>query len=72
MDLQKRKEQWHMLDKLFGTILTNGTFTGEAFLEATICSLMIGLFIAVMYMIKNRYSKSFVIKLCTIVAEKEL
>ncbi|SEF66379.1 protein of unknown function [Eubacterium ruminantium] len=50
-----------MLDNFFGTILTNGQFTGETFLEATVCSLLIGLFIAGMYMIKNSYSKSLVI-----------
>ena len=61
-----------MLDKLFGTILTNGTFTGEAFLEATLCSLLIGLFIAVMYMIKNNYSKSFVITIALLPATVQM
>ena len=61
-----------MLDKLFGTILTNGTFTGETFLEATLCSLLIGLFIAVMYMIKNNYSKSFVITIALLPATVQM
>lgn len=61
-----------MLDKLFGTILTNGTFTGEAFMEATLCSLLIGLFIAVMYMIKNNYSKSFVITIALLPATVQM
>ena len=61
-----------MLDKLFGTILTNGTFTGEAFLEATLCSLLIGLFIAVMYMIKNNYSKSFFITIALLPATVQM
>ena len=61
-----------MLDKLFGTILTNGTFTGEAFIEATLCSLLIGLFIAIMYMIKNSYSKSFVITIALLPATVQM
>ncbi|MCR5148249.1 MAG: DUF4956 domain-containing protein [Eubacterium sp.] len=61
-----------MLDNIFGTILTNGQFTGEAFLEATACSLLIGLFIAGMYMIKNSYSKSFVITMALLPATVQM
>ncbi|MBO5620273.1 MAG: DUF4956 domain-containing protein, partial [Butyrivibrio sp.] len=50
-------------DLIFGTIMANGTITGASFLMATICSLVIGVFIAFMYTIKNNYSKSYIITL---------
>ena len=55
-------------DLLFGTIITNGTITGSSFLIATVCSLVIGIFIAFMYTIKNNYSKSFIITLALLPA----
>lgn len=56
------------MDYIFGTIMTNGTFTGSAFLISTICSLVIGAFIAFMYTIKNTYSKSYIITLALLPA----
>ncbi len=55
-------------DLLFGTIITNGTITGSSFLIATVCSLVIGIFIAFMYTIKNNYSKSYIITLALLPA----
>ncbi len=55
-------------DLIFGTIMTSGTITGVAFLLATICSLVIGCFIAFMYTIKNNYSKSYIITLALLPA----
>ncbi len=55
-------------DFIFGSIMTNGTMTGAAFLIATLCSLAIGCFIAFMYTIKNHYSKSFIITLALLPA----
>ena len=55
-------------DLIFGTIMTNGTITGTAFLIATLCSLAIGIFIAFMYTIKNSYSKSYLITLALLPA----
>ena len=45
-------------DLVFGTIITNSTVTGASFMIATVCSLVIGVFIAFMYTIKNSYSKT--------------
>ncbi len=55
-------------DLLFGSIMSNGTITGTAFLLATVCSLVIGVFIAFMYTIKNSYSKSYIITLALLPA----
>ncbi len=55
-------------DYIFGTIMANGTITGTAFLLATVCSLVIGVFIAFMYTIKNSYSKSYIITLALLPA----
>jgi hypothetical protein len=55
-------------DLIFGTIMASGTVTGSAFLMATVCSLIIGLFIAFMYTIKNNYSKSYIITLALLPA----
>ncbi len=55
-------------DYIFGTIMANGTITGGAFLIATLCSLVIGVFIAFMYTIKNNYSKSYIITLALLPA----
>ena len=48
--------------------MPEGSITGLAFLIATICSLLIGLFIAFMYTINNSYSKSFIISLALLPA----
>lgn len=50
-------------DLIFGSILSSGDITVTSFLVATICSLVIGLFIAFMYTLKNGYSKSYIITL---------
>lgn len=55
-------------DLIFGSIMSNGTITGTAFLLATLCSLVIGVFIAFMYTIKNSYSKSYIITLALLPA----
>ncbi len=55
-------------DMIFGSIMTSGSFTGAAFLIATICSLAIGIFIAFMYTIKNNYSKSYIVTLALLPA----
>lgn len=48
---------------LFSSIMTKGDITLSAFLIATFCSLLSGLIIAAMYMVKSRYSKSLIISL---------
>ena len=55
-------------DLIFESIMANGTITGTAFLLATLCSLVIGVFIAFMYTIKNSYSKSYIITLALLPA----
>ena len=55
-------------DIIFGSILSTGTMTGAAFITATVCSLVIGCFIAYMYSLKNSYSKSFIITLALLPA----
>ena len=55
-------------DIIFGSIMANGTITGTTFLLATLCSLVIGVFIAFMYTIKNSYSKSYIITLALLPA----
>ena len=57
-----------MTDLLFGTIMASGTITGSAFILATICSLLIGCFIAFMYTLKNNYSKSYIVTLALLPA----
>ena len=57
-----------LTDLIFGTIMTNGLITGASFFIATICSLVIGCFIAFMYTIKNNYSKSYIITLALLPA----
>jgi hypothetical protein len=55
-------------DLIFGSIITNSTVTGASFLIATVCSLVIGVFIAFMYTVKNSYSKSYIITLALLPA----
>ncbi|MCR5214030.1 MAG: DUF4956 domain-containing protein [Eubacterium sp.] len=61
-----------MLNTLFSTILTDGTFTATGFCEITIAALICGLIIAGTYMIRNKYSKSFVITLVLLPVVVEL
>ena len=55
-------------DYIFGSIITNGALIGGTLIIATLCSLVIGCFIAFMYTIKNNYSKSFIITLALLPA----
>ena len=55
-------------DYIFGSIITNGALTGGTLIIATLCSLVIGCFIAFMYTIKNNYFKSFIITLALLPA----
>ncbi len=52
-----------MLSNIFDSVLTNGVITGSGFAMCTICSLICGLFIAALYMIRRRYSQSFILSL---------
>lgn len=61
-----------MFNTLFSTILTDGSFTGSEFAIATMTALVCGLMIAVTYMVKNRYSKSFITTLVLLPAIVEL
>lgn len=61
-----------MLNTLFSTILTNGSLTATAFCEITVAALICGLVIAGAYMIRNKYSRSFVITLVLLPAIVEL
>ncbi len=49
-----------MLNNIFSTILTSGSFTGGQLLLTTGTALLCGFIIAALYMIKNKYSKSLV------------
>ena len=52
-----------MLDNLFSSVLTNGTFTGSTFALMTMVAFVCGLIIAGTYLFKKRSSKSFLITL---------
>ena len=52
-----------MLNLVFETIFHRGAMTAEAFLIATLCSLISGIVIAGTYMIRRIYSQSFVLSL---------
>lgn len=55
-------------DLIFGNIMTSGTISGVSFIIATLCSLVIGCFIAFMYTLKNNYSKSYIVTLALLPA----
>ncbi len=61
-----------MLNNLFNTILTNGSFTGTEFAVVTLTSIICGFIIAITYSIKNKCSKSFSITLVLLPAIVEL
>ena len=61
-----------MLNNLFNTILTNGSFTGIEFAIVTLTSIICGFIIAITYSIKNKCSKSFSITLVLLPAIVEL
>jgi hypothetical protein len=52
-----------MLNNVFSSILTEGSFTAVVFVEIILAALVCGLIISGAYTIKNKYSKSFVITL---------
>ena len=61
-----------MLNNIFTSILTNGTFTGTQFFVATLTSLICGVIIAVSYSIKSKCSRSFAVTLVLLPAIVEL
>ena len=61
-----------MLNTIFSSIISNGTFTGSEFAMATVTALICGAIIAGTYTIKNKCSKSFVITLFLLPAIVEL
>ena len=61
-----------MLNTIFTSILTNGSFTGTQLAMATVAALICGAIIAVTYSIKNKCSKSFMITLILLPAIVEL
>ena len=61
-----------MLSTLVQSIITGGELTATVFAEITFAALMCGLIIAGAYMIKNKYSRSFVITLVLLPAIVEL
>lgn len=64
---RKRKEKLLMLN-IFGTIFTTTELTGQQMLIATLVSLFSGFFVALIYNIKNKCSKSFIISLVVLPA----
>ena len=52
-----------MLNSVFSSILTEGSFTAVVFVEIILAALVCGLIISGAYTIKNKYSKSFIITL---------
>ena len=61
-----------MFNNIFSSILSGSTFSGSEFVIITIAAFLCGLIIAGSYMIKNRYSKSFVTTLVLLPAIVEL
>ena len=61
-----------MYNYIFQSILSDGTFSGTEFMITMVTAFLCGLIIAGSYMIKNRYSKSFVTTLVLLPAIVEL
>ena len=61
-----------MFNDIFTSIISNGTFSGSEFMITTLVALLCGVIIAGAYMIKNRYSRSFVTTLVLLPAVVEL
>ena len=61
-----------MLNSIFSSILSNGTFTGTGFVAATISAFVCGLIIAFSYMVRGSSSKSFITTLVLLPAIVEL
>ena len=61
-----------MLNNIFSSILTNGTFTSTQFAVVTLTSLVCGFIIAAGYSVRNKCSRSFAITLIMLPAIVEL
>lgn len=61
-----------MFNNIFSSIITDGTFTGTEFAVSTITAIICGFIISGTYMVKNRYSKSFVVTLVLLPSIVEL
>ena len=61
-----------MFNNIFSSIITDGIFTGTEFAVSTITAIICGFIIAGTYMVKNRYSKSFVVTLVLLPSIVEL
>lgn len=61
-----------MLNSIFSSVITSSGITPAIFAEVTIAALICGLIISITYMVKNKYSKSFVITLVLLPAIVEL
>ena len=57
---------------VFDSIFTTTTLTGKDFLIATVSSLLCGLFIALLYRVKNKPSKSFIVTLVVLPAAVQM
>ena len=51
------------MSAIFGSIIHNSTITATSFFGATLCSLVIGMLIAYVYMKVSSYSKSYIVTL---------
>ena len=60
------------MTNIFDTIFTTTTITGANFLIATGCSIICGLVIALLYKIRNKCSKSFLITLAVLPAAVQM
>ena len=61
-----------MTSLIFGTVFNNGTITGLSIFAATICSLVLGIYIAYMSGLKGGTSKSLAITLALLPAIVQL
>ena len=61
-----------MLNNIFSSIITNGSFTASQFMIATITSLICGLVIAITYSVRNKCTRSYLVTLALLPAIVEL
>ena len=61
-----------VLNAMFESIMVNGSMTGATFFAATCCSLVLGLFIAWTYSLKNPASRSFLTTLVLLPSSVQL
>ncbi|MBR3539561.1 MAG: DUF4956 domain-containing protein [Eubacterium sp.] len=57
---------------IFDSVFTSTTLTGQDFLLATLCSVVCGLVIALLYKIKNKPSRSFLVTLVVLPAAVQM